>query len=185
MTVKLSDNVVSKTGDNQFLTHITRQIELREKVIGHLKYTIYNFGAAFELNTARAWLVREDNYIGRLHKYLLDDQHKIATLSEFISSGLIGPEQCVIIDDVVMNAPYRYIGTELRMIRELLTQCEMKFSFAMLPNWRSFCDWLGINDEYKTEELGKLGFYPLDDYLAFRYLDDEMLNMLINESVVV
>ncbi|WP_111873364.1 hypothetical protein [Aeromonas bivalvium] len=185
MTVKLSDNVVSKTGDNQFLTHITRQIELREKVIGHLKYTIYNFGAAFELNTARAWLVREDNYIGRLHKYLLDDQHKIATLSEFISSGLIGPEQCVIIDDVVMNAPYRYIGTELRMIRELLTQCEMKFSFAMLPNWRSFCDWLGINDEYKTEELGKLGFYPLDDYLAFRYLDDEMLNMLIKESVVV
>jgi len=185
MTVKLSDNVVSETGDNQFLTHIIHPIELREKVIGHLSYTIYNFGAAFELNAARTWLVREYNYIGRLHKYLLDDKHRIATLSEFISSGVIGPQQCVIIDDVVMTTPYRYIGTELRMIRKLLTQCEMKFSFAMLPNWKSFCDWLGINDEYKTEELGKLGFYPLDDYLAFRYLDDEMLNILISESIVV
>ncbi|MCS0540547.1 hypothetical protein NXY55_11180 [Aeromonas veronii] len=185
MAATLSENVVIKTGDNQFLTHVTHQILLKEAVIGSLSYSIYEFGKAFEFSAARVWLAREDNYIGRLQKYLLDDQYKVATLSEFISSGLVGPQRCAIIDDVVMNAPYRYIGTELRMIRELLTQCEMKFSFAMLPNWKSFCDWLGINDEYKTEELGKLGFYPLDDYLAFRYLDDEMLNILINESVVV
>ncbi len=185
MTIKLSDHTVIKTGDNQFLKHITHQILLNDKVIGHLNYTVYDFGAALELSTARVWLAREDNYIGRLHKYLLDDRHRVATLSDFISSGITGPQKCVIIDDIVMDAAYRYVGTELRMLKIFLIKCEMQFSFAMIPNWNSFCNWIGIKDEYKTEELGKLGFYPLDDYLAFRYLDDEMLNILINKSVVV
>lgn len=176
--ISLSEAIVD-IGDNQFLSHVTHEILIENKVIGHLLYTEYDWGLANDLKTARRWLDRDETYLGRLKKYLLDDSYTIATISDIISQGVTGPRKCIIIDDVSMTPFYMGLGIEKHVIRRLLKESEMKYSFAMCPAWDCLCDRMAIEDEDKVAEMNKLGLCPIDDYIMIRYLDDEMLNDLI------
>ncbi|MNG45556.1 hypothetical protein D3C79_33640 [compost metagenome] len=166
-------------GDNQFLRHVTHEIMMDNKVIGHFLFTEYDWLRAHEMNTVRSWLDREGTYLGRLSKYLLDSGHKIATLSDVISQGLGAQGQCVIIDDVSISPYYMGLGIEMHVIGRFMKSWEMKFSFAMCPGWDFLCDRMAIQDKDKVEMLNKVGLYPLDDYMMLRYLDDEFLNSFV------
>lgn len=166
-------------GDNRFLSHFTHEIFYKDKVVGHLLYTVYNWGEALDMNAARTWLTRKDDYLNRAKKYLLDDSCTVATISDIISTNGSGPRSCLIIDDVITDEFYMGLGIEMHVLSKFLKGNEMKHDFAMCLNWDFLCDRMGMEDKDKLDKMSSIGLYPLDGDIMIRYLNDEMLNSLI------
>lgn len=178
-------------GENKFLSHLTHEIKIEEKVIGHIMITLYDFKAASRQSTAWKWIAPKDSYLSKYETYLFDKSFSIPMLPEVFLEDAGNSETLVIIDEITLDPFFQGKRLESYILNDILEIYEKECEITILSGHKELGKRMGYSEELSAVMYCQLGFVWIDDYVGAKFksvpIDDleEIKELVVNLSSIV
>lgn len=156
-------------GSNHFLTHLTHEVKIGQRVIGHAMITLYNFKEASMQNTAWKWLSHEGSYLHNYKDYLFDNNVTKPCLPESLQAEVIDSDTLVIIDEITMEPFFQGKKIESYVLTEIIEMYEKKSDIIMLSGHQQFGEKMGLDKELMAVMYCQLGFVWADNFMGVKF----------------
>ena len=173
-------------GGFSFLTHVTHEIKIHSRVIGHVMLTLYNFEEAANENTAWKWISGKDTYLENYASYLFDPESTMPKLPDSIAEEVIDSNIVVIIDEITLEPFFQGKRLESYILADLISLYEEKSDIIMLSGHEAFTERMGLSKELSAVLYCQLGFVWIDSFMGVKFksipMDDieEISELVVN-----
>lgn len=152
-----------------FLQHITHEILLGTKVIGHASVTLYNFREAANQNTAWKWISSSGSYLSNYKEYLFDDSSTQPKLPSVVEEEITNTNTVAIVDEINLFSEYQGKRLESYILSDLMELYLQESEVLLLGGFMELADKMGYDKDLSTLMYCQLGFVFIDDFVAMKF----------------
>lgn len=156
-------------GQNSFLTHLTHEIKIGNKVIGHAMITLYNFKKSSQQNTAWRWIAPKGSYLSNFKQYLFNPEFSTPVLPDVLMEDVIDSEEIVIIDEITLDPFFQERRLESYILKDLIEIYEQKSDITLLTGHQELAKRMGYSSELAAVMYCQLGFVWIDDHVGAKF----------------
>jgi hypothetical protein len=178
-------------GENKFLTHLTHEIKIENKVIGHAMLTLYEFKKASREATAWKWLAPKDSYLSNYETYLFDKSFSIPVLPNVFLEDAGKSEKLIIIDEITLEPFFQGRRLESYILNDILVTYEKQCDITLLSGHKELGKRMGYSDELAAVMYCQLGFIWIDDRVGAKFKSvpiddlDEIKELVIDFQAII
>lgn len=175
-------------GESDLLTKVTHEIMIKDRVIGQVSITLYDFVKASKINTAWKWISGKGTYLNKFQDYLFDSAYVTPVLPRVIAEESEQSNDIVIIDEILLDHNFTSRRLESYILSDILEMYLSNREIIFVPDYSELSETMGYERELSSVMYSQLGFIFVDSHLAIKFKSagiddlDEIEELILNES---